>query len=44
MNKGTTPFEDLVESVPQHDADPTIASDAISDSLIENFPTPFFYR
>jgi len=42
MNKGTTPFEDLVESVPQHDAGPTIASDAISDSLIENFPTPFF--
>ena len=41
MNKGTTPFEDLVESVPQHDAGPT-ASDVISDSLIENFPTPFF--
>jgi two-component system, NtrC family, sensor kinase len=43
MNNGTTPFEDLVKNVPQqHDARPTIASDAISDSLIENFPTPFF--
>lgn len=42
MNNGTTPFEGPVESVPQHDAGSTIGSDAVSDSLIENFPTPFF--
>lgn len=29
-------------NVPQYDPDATIPSDAVSDSLIENFPTPFF--
>ena len=29
-------------NVPLYDPDTTIPSDAISDSLIENFPTPFF--
>jgi two-component system, NtrC family, sensor kinase len=42
MNNGTTPFDGLVEGVPQHDAGSAIGSDAVSDSLIENFPTPFF--
>ena len=42
MNNGTTPFEGPVESVLQHDAGSTMGSDAVSDSLIENFPTPFF--
>ena len=42
MNNGTTPIKDPVKSVPQHSAGPTLASDAVIDSLIENFPTPFF--
>ena len=42
MNSEETPLEVPENGLPQPDAGATIGQDAVSDSLIENFPTPFF--
>ena len=42
MKSEETPLEVPENGLPQPDAGATVGPDAVSDSLIENFPTPFF--